>query len=271
MSTQRISFAIQGLRQACAKCAVDIERALTQVNGVVAAQVNYAAERATVVFDPSCVSTAALVRAVRASGFDVPREQIALNVEGLLYASSAHTVERILERRAGVAQARACFKTQQILLDVIIERVNRCDCEKAIANLGFRARAKSMSNGRRDFGIRALLVVVLALVSLIGAGAQTGLLKAGILFAPLWVMAISIVAAYGIAWRFYYLAFNVARRGEFDRGVFIALIASASLLVGLLFALFFANHAITTGSFVIAIALTTGWFVTRAITSIRME
>ncbi|CAG0948208.1 partial Copper-exporting P-type ATPase, partial [Anaerolineae bacterium] len=263
MSTQRISFAIQGMRQACVKCAVDIERALTQVNGVVAAQVNYAAERATVVFNPSCVSTATLVRAVRESGFDVPRERIVLNVDGLLYASSAHTVERILERRAGVVQARADFKTQQIRLDVIAERVNRCDCEKAIANLGFCARVKPALNVRRDFGIRVLLLVVLALLSLLSAGAHAGLLKAGILHAPLWVMAISVVVAYGIAWRFYYLAFMVARRGEFDRGVLIALISSISLLVGLLLALFYANSAITTGSFVGAIALTTGWYVTR--------
>jgi len=268
VNTHSTSFAIQGLRQACTKSAVDIERALARLDGVVAAQVNYATEHATVVFNPSRISTAALVRAVRESGFDVPCERVVLNVDGFLYASSAHTVERMLERSDGVVRAHVDFKPQQIVLDVIAERVNRSAYEKAIVGLGFHILEQPSPNPTRDLQIRTLGIVVLASLSLISAGAHVGLVTADLLNAPLWVMAISVVAAYGIAWRSYYLALDVGRRGGFDRGVLVASIASASLLVGLLSAWLDPQSAFTLSCFVISIVLTTAWFVTRTIKSI---
>ena len=52
MSTRQISFAIQGMY--CAKCALKVETVLGQLDGIIAAQVNYATERASVVYDPAC-------------------------------------------------------------------------------------------------------------------------------------------------------------------------------------------------------------------------
>ena len=75
MNTQQISFALQGMF--CANCAITIERALTRLDGVVTVRVNYATERATVLFDPACASMAMIARAVRGVGFDVAIERVA--------------------------------------------------------------------------------------------------------------------------------------------------------------------------------------------------
>ena len=75
MNTQQISFALQGMF--CANCAITIERALTRLDGVVTVRVNYATERATVVFDPARAPVAMIARAVRRAGFDVAIERVA--------------------------------------------------------------------------------------------------------------------------------------------------------------------------------------------------
>lgn len=55
----------------CASCVRRVERALSSVDGVAEAAVSFATERATVTYDPSRTSPAALARAVEAAGYGV--------------------------------------------------------------------------------------------------------------------------------------------------------------------------------------------------------
>lgn len=73
MTTRLVSFAIEGMY--CARCAGQLERALTPLEGVIAVQVNYAAERATVVFEPRFWDPVAVVTAIRQAGFTTPVER----------------------------------------------------------------------------------------------------------------------------------------------------------------------------------------------------
>ena len=56
----------------CASCVRRVERALSDVDGVSQAAVNFATERATVTYDPARTDPAALARAVEAAGYSVP-------------------------------------------------------------------------------------------------------------------------------------------------------------------------------------------------------
>jgi Cu+-exporting ATPase len=68
VNSARIDFAVTGMT--CANCAMNVERALgKKVPGVVAATVNFAAERATVDYLPSMVTPDDLVSAVEKAGF----------------------------------------------------------------------------------------------------------------------------------------------------------------------------------------------------------
>lgn len=73
MNTRQTSFSIQGMF--CARCAVDLEHALAQRDGVMSACVNYASERATVLYDPARVKPLTLVHTVKDAGFTTPLEQ----------------------------------------------------------------------------------------------------------------------------------------------------------------------------------------------------
>ena len=64
---EQIQLAISGMH--CASCAGLIERGLKKVSGVKTANVNFAAEKARVVFDTSLVSTDQLIKAVEKSGY----------------------------------------------------------------------------------------------------------------------------------------------------------------------------------------------------------
>ena len=68
VATAHIDFAVTGMT--CANCAMNIERTLgKKVPGVIAARVNFAAERAAVEYLPSMVTTEDLVAAVEKAGY----------------------------------------------------------------------------------------------------------------------------------------------------------------------------------------------------------
>src|SRR5687768_17772593 len=73
VSTQRLELPIEGMT--CAACAVRVEKQLNKLDGV-EATVNFATERATVVFAPP-VAPGELVAAVEAAGYRalLPGEQ----------------------------------------------------------------------------------------------------------------------------------------------------------------------------------------------------
>ncbi len=67
-TTERCDLPIQGM--SCASCAGTVERALGRSPGVRRASVNFATKTATVEFDPEATDPAALVEAVRKTGYD---------------------------------------------------------------------------------------------------------------------------------------------------------------------------------------------------------
>ncbi len=67
MSKQTISFHVSGMH--CASCASNTTRKLTKTKGVIEANVNYANEQATVVFDDKQAATTDLVAAVNSLGY----------------------------------------------------------------------------------------------------------------------------------------------------------------------------------------------------------
>ncbi len=67
--TEKMELAVQGMT--CASCVEHVQKALADVDGVVAASVNLATERATVEYVPGTANRGELVRAVEAAGYQV--------------------------------------------------------------------------------------------------------------------------------------------------------------------------------------------------------
>ncbi len=64
---KRVSLSLFGMH--CSSCAAIIERSIKKVPGVKQASVNFAAEKATVVFDGSATDTGSLVKAIEKAGY----------------------------------------------------------------------------------------------------------------------------------------------------------------------------------------------------------
>jgi P-type Cu+ transporter len=249
----------------CATCAPEIERALAQLQGVVAARVNYASERGIVTFTDPHVSAAVVVGKLQSAGFDVPLERLVLQVDGLLYATSAQTVERMLNRVEGVVRASVDLGTQLVSVDSFAEEASRAACERELGGLGMRVMQPGAPNTIYEFIARVVITILLALLSLWSAGAHAGLVQAGPLHAPLVVIVISVLAAYGVGLPFYRCAYDACLRGELDASVLVALAGSLLLFSGFLMTLAMPAALLATAGLVLANWLTAGWFLMRGV------
>lgn len=114
----------------CASCVRRVEKALAKVDGVAAASVNLATERASVAYDPEQVTLDALTRAVEKAGYGVatmpvttpvatapataPEDgAISLPIEGMTCASCVRRVEKSLAKVDGVREANVNLATEQ--------------------------------------------------------------------------------------------------------------------------------------------------------------
>jgi P-type Cu+ transporter len=287
VSTRQISFAIQGMREACPKCAVDIEHALTQLDGVVAAQVNYATERATVVYDPLRVLPVTLVNAIRSRGYEVPLVRVALYSDDLLYATSAQTIEKVLGRTEGLISVSVDLATRSVMLEMLPdpshpstpsagqalgEHTRRTEFERALARLGFSTIPSPTPAAVRKFVLRTLFITGLALLVVASAGAHVGLYAtAGLFHSPLVIMAVSALVLLGAGLPFYVFAYDAASQGVFDTSVAMALLAIVSAFASLPLGMISPTLWLTSAGFVVASTLTAGWFLVRAIQISRRQ
>ncbi len=119
-----IDFAVAGMT--CASCVARVERTLTKVPGVAAANVNLATEKAHVRYDPTAVTPPRLVGAIEAAGYTArplaaapppvaaggPAQQ-ELSITGMTCASCVARIERKLARVPGVDEATVNLATER--------------------------------------------------------------------------------------------------------------------------------------------------------------
>ncbi|MGP2730647.1 copper ion binding protein, partial [Serratia marcescens] len=101
-SSARLSLPVEGMT--CASCVGRVERALTAIQGVQAATVNLATERADITFNGQANPQAA-VRAIEGAGYTVREETAELAIENMTCASCVGRVEKALAQVAGVIEA----------------------------------------------------------------------------------------------------------------------------------------------------------------------
>lgn len=119
------SLPVQGMT--CAACAGRIERVLGKVPGVIEASVNLATEVADV--GVKDVAVLADVRAaIEKAGFEVPEQEVELQIEGMTCAACVARLEKVLKRVPGVINAEVNLATERA-------RVTYLDLEQDIAVL----------------------------------------------------------------------------------------------------------------------------------------
>ena len=131
----RIDLPVTGM--SCASCAAHIQEGLSALDGVQSASVNFAAEKATVVYDKSKVTVDSFVNVVKDLGYGVSVSKIILPIKGMSCASCVETVQRTLNSLEGVITASVNFATEQAAIEYFSSQVGVRDFKKAIKDAGY--------------------------------------------------------------------------------------------------------------------------------------
>jgi Cu+-exporting ATPase len=135
-NSERIDLPISGM--SCASCAAKIEKTLSKMEGVSEAAVNFAAEKATVHFQPDRTSLPQLIEKVKDLGYEAKTEKTLLPVQGMTCAACVRRVEKALGAIKGVVRADVNFATNRASVEYLQGEVTLRDLKKAVEDAGYQ-------------------------------------------------------------------------------------------------------------------------------------
>lgn len=150
MAEKKITLKITDM--SCASCAQTVEKALNKADGVSEAQVNFAAEKAYVTFDPQQNSRAKLIEVIKNSGYSVKeeKEKISFSIDGMTCASCSAAVEKALNKSEGVYQANVNIATEKGSVEYNPEILSKNDFREIVKNSGYELARFEDEEVKRD-------------------------------------------------------------------------------------------------------------------------
>ena len=251
---ERIDLPITGM--SCASCAAKIEKGLSNVEGVSKATVNFASEKATVVFHPSQTDLSHLIEKVKDLGYGAKVEKVLLPIQGMTCASCVNKVEKALNSLKGVVHASVNFATERASVEYIPEEVTVRDLKRAVREAGYQvlevkeedivekerlAREAELSRVKWKFITGAFLLAPI-LILMYGATPLEkwfGLSKKMNFFIQ---FLLATPVQFWAGWQFYVGFWKAARHKTSDMNTLIAVGTSAAYLYSLIVT--FGSHLI---------------------------
>ncbi|MCG5501510.1 heavy metal translocating P-type ATPase [Ectothiorhodospira lacustris] len=146
-SPHTLTLPITGM--GCAACVTRVEDALKPLPGVDTVSVNLATEKASVTTSTS-PDVAALVQAIRKSGYDVAFDTLTLAVSGMSCAACSSRVQNLLERTPGVLEASVNLATGQARVRIPAGALSAADLARRITEAGYESRVHEAGPDRED-------------------------------------------------------------------------------------------------------------------------
>jgi len=242
----RIDLPITGM--SCASCAAKIEKGLARVEGVSKATVNFAAEKATVLFHPDRTDVPHLVEKIRDLGYEAKAEKVLLPIQGMTCASCVNRVEKALRSTKGVIQASVNFATERASVEYIPDVVRITDLKKAVQEAGYQvlevkeedvvekervAREAELSRLKKKFIFGAILLAPILILMYgssllerwIGLSMETNFFIQFLLATPV---------QFWVGWQFYVGFWKATKHKTSDMNTLIAIGTSAAYLYSLI-------------------------------------
>ena len=224
----------------CASCVRRVERALSKKEGVAEASVNFAAEKATVVYDSAATNPDELIGAIKDAGYGTDVRESSFGVTGMTCASCVGRVERALKTVPGVLDASVNLATERATVEYLAGEVEAQDLERAVGGAGYGvargeeessvedAHEREYKKLRGDFLLAAALtglILVGSLPTMFGfhLPVPTGWLNLGLL-----VLATPVQLWAGR--RFYRGAWGALKHGQANMNTLVAIGTSAAYL-----------------------------------------
>jgi len=127
----------------CSACAKAAERAVTKIDGVIKANVNFATEKLTIEYDTSKVNTEVIKGAVAKAGYEALEErttkEISIAIQGMTCATCVKAVERAVGKLAGVESGVVNFATEKATIKYDPQKTRLSEIKQAITKAGYKA------------------------------------------------------------------------------------------------------------------------------------
>ena len=250
----------------CANCVAAVERNAKKVDGVAAANVNFASEKFTVTFDPAVVDPKAVIQEViarvRKAGYDVPVAEVELALLGMTCVNCANTIQRRLNKVEGVLEATVNYAAERATVRFVPGVVTREDLVAAVRKAGYDvvtpatdaddaqdAEAAARAAELRHQWTRLIVGAVFALpLFVLSMARDFGLV--GEWAHAAWVnwlfLALATPVQFYVGWDYYTGAYKSLRNGAANMDVLVAMGSSVAYLysVAVLIALTLGSHAL---------------------------
>lgn len=237
-TTSQATLQITGMT--CAACANRIEKGLRKLSGVESANVNFAMEKATVIFDPASVDLNAVEKKIGDLGYRTVKETAELTISEMTCAACANRIEKGLSKLPGVTKASVNFAMETAHVEYSGTEVTVSDMLRKVEQLGYKAAPKEESSGaaeqreeeihrhKRKLIVSAVLSLPL-LWSMVGHFSWTSFIWAPELFMNPWFqLALATPVQFWIGWPFYTGAYKALRNKSANMDVLVSLGTSAA-------------------------------------------
>jgi P-type Cu+ transporter len=227
-SALRLDLPLEGMT--CAACAARIEKSLNRLPGVVA-NVNFAAESAQVTLQPNVTSPAAVVEAIRHTGYSVPVRVAEFQIYGMTCVACATRIEKTLNKLEGV-DAAVNFASETARVHYVPGLATPGQLAGAMRKAGYEASERVEANAAEEKARRAdayhaelrllWVSIALSLPLLVGMFSMFGETHTELL--PRWLQfALATPVQFWIGRRFYVGGWKALRGGGANMDVLVAL------------------------------------------------
>lgn len=241
VAERKINIRIKGMT--CASCAARIEKALSKMSGVKEASINFAAEKASILYNPREVSIADFIQKIRDLGYDVLSTKVELGLKNMNCASCAARIEKALAKAPGVVKASVNFAAETAVVEYLDGATEVKNLINTVRDLGYdayekREKDKDREKQEREREISSLgrLVItsfLLTIPLLLSMVFRVMGWHGGILDNPWFQVLLATPVQFIIGYRYYRGAFHTLKNGSANMDVLIAMGTSAAYFYSL--------------------------------------
>ncbi len=237
---ERLNITVTGM--SCAACANRVEKALSKAEGVEEANVNFAAEKASVSYDPGSVSFHTLVGAVEDAGYGAKTSKVELGITGMSCASCAGRVEKSLDGVPGVLGVNVNLASEKASVEYLPGATEPRDLERAVEDAGYgtvgQEEAAAVDAGEGEYRkLRNNFLWAAALTLLILVGSIPHMLGIPGPVPMRWLnfglLVLATPVQFWAGWRFYKGAWGALKHGQANMNTLVVVGTSAAYLYSL--------------------------------------
>ncbi|QTH45028.1 copper-translocating P-type ATPase [Cohnella sp. LGH] len=241
--TKQTSWQIAGMT--CAACANRIEKGLGKLDGVSAANVNFALEQASVTYDPEKIGVDRMEETIRKLGYDTVQEVAQFKLEGMTCAACANRIEKGLAKLPGVTGVSVNFALESARVEFNPGTVSIGDMQSKVKQLGYQAlvrqddenaearRAKETRKQLNKLILSAVLSLPLLWTMVAHFSFTSWIYLPKLFMEPWFQLLLATPVQFYVGKQFYVGAFKALRSGSANMDVLVALGTSAAYFYSL--------------------------------------